>query len=364
MPVHVPEDNKRAASAAAIQSLQRQLIERRQKASTATGATEESEDLATCAVCLCDFEHGELSVLMPCTHPYHEMCLLPWLAKHNSCPSCRYEVMTDDEVYNRLVRVKQDRQRVEKERRAQRLSTATVPAESSALQGGSDMEEEGLIEDEEDDEDEDTMYDDSEVDGDEEELRERRHREEAEPEAGGDDEEEDDDSADDYDDDDDDEDDDEDEEEDALVIDADNDSDVVEITPPHIAAHNRANPIVIDADDDDHKHNELSLDSYPSIPSLPSTATTLSAWSTPSTDSLPLSLPLPLAAPVVSAVSCALCGDLCGGGGGSDVVSTSCCGVVCHSVCVQRLWVGGYVTAAGELTCPSCHAPARLSSTV
>ena len=38
-------------------------------------------------------------ILMPCTHQFHNECLIPWLEKHNTCPTCRHELPTDDTDY-------------------------------------------------------------------------------------------------------------------------------------------------------------------------------------------------------------------------------------------------------------------------
>ena len=29
---------------------------------------------------------------MPCSHLFHDECLVPWLERHNTCPVCRFEL--------------------------------------------------------------------------------------------------------------------------------------------------------------------------------------------------------------------------------------------------------------------------------
>ena len=57
-------------------------------------------DGAQCSVCLENFEAEDAKVVkMPCIHVFHQECLMPWLEQHNSCPSCRHELPTDDVDY-------------------------------------------------------------------------------------------------------------------------------------------------------------------------------------------------------------------------------------------------------------------------
>ncbi|EDW84525.1 uncharacterized protein Dwil_GK13091 [Drosophila willistoni] len=61
-----------------------------------------------CSVCKVEATVGDKYKILPCKHEFHEECILLWLKKANSCPLCRYELETDDEVYEELRRFKQD----------------------------------------------------------------------------------------------------------------------------------------------------------------------------------------------------------------------------------------------------------------
>ncbi|CAA6673398.1 unnamed protein product [Spirodela intermedia] len=62
---------------------------------------------APCAICKETLEAGDTAKEMPCGHAYHAGCLLPWLDLHNTCPTCRYELPTDDrddDFFNEILR--------------------------------------------------------------------------------------------------------------------------------------------------------------------------------------------------------------------------------------------------------------------
>lgn len=62
------------------------------------------ENVPECSVCKEEFKHEEHVKEMPCKHRFHDDCLIPWLKQHNSCPTCRHELPTDDKEYeNRKV---------------------------------------------------------------------------------------------------------------------------------------------------------------------------------------------------------------------------------------------------------------------
>ena len=62
------------------------------------------EDLAKdgnreCCVCLEAQEVGDRATKLPCGHLFHTECVVQWLRKHGTCPSCRYELASSDAAF-------------------------------------------------------------------------------------------------------------------------------------------------------------------------------------------------------------------------------------------------------------------------
>ncbi|KAI4340095.1 hypothetical protein MLD38_024964 [Melastoma candidum] len=49
-----------------------------------------------CTVCCEEMKGGRQACELPCGHMFHWTCIMPWLSKRNTCPSCRHELPTDD----------------------------------------------------------------------------------------------------------------------------------------------------------------------------------------------------------------------------------------------------------------------------
>jgi len=55
-----------------------------------------------CTICKEEFKKAEKATKLPCKHLFHHECITPWLGQHNSCPTCRFELPTDDPDYERM----------------------------------------------------------------------------------------------------------------------------------------------------------------------------------------------------------------------------------------------------------------------
>ncbi|KAI9350146.1 hypothetical protein BDR26DRAFT_930287 [Obelidium mucronatum] len=91
-----------------LEEMKRKKRKREEELRGEGGSDEGSEDEEKCVVCQDCFtcstteEEGvDSSVLrMPCKHLFHGSCLRPWLKTSNTCPTCRFEILTDNAEYN------------------------------------------------------------------------------------------------------------------------------------------------------------------------------------------------------------------------------------------------------------------------
>uniref|UniRef100_A0A0E0L486 RING-type E3 ubiquitin transferase n=1 Tax=Oryza punctata TaxID=4537 RepID=A0A0E0L486_ORYPU len=91
----------RAGLEALFEQLQNQLGSSRQGPPPASPSAIDAVPMVTisrrhlraeprCPVCQDAFQLGAEVRQMPCTHLYHDACIVPWLVQHNSCPVCRH----------------------------------------------------------------------------------------------------------------------------------------------------------------------------------------------------------------------------------------------------------------------------------
>lgn len=53
----------------------------------------ESRGKETCAICVDEFQEGDMTRVLPCEHYFHPDCIDPWLSSHSSlCPLCKRSV--------------------------------------------------------------------------------------------------------------------------------------------------------------------------------------------------------------------------------------------------------------------------------
>jgi len=64
----------------------------------------QARDSLQCAICMDDFKANDEAKRLPCSHHFHEACILRWLRMHGTCPTCRVTLDGDNtsnrEYYN------------------------------------------------------------------------------------------------------------------------------------------------------------------------------------------------------------------------------------------------------------------------
>lgn len=52
-----------------------------------------------CSICLEQIQEGQPdTILNACNHRFHQKCIDPWMASHSTCPNCRGEIRSEQEV--------------------------------------------------------------------------------------------------------------------------------------------------------------------------------------------------------------------------------------------------------------------------
>ncbi|XP_047314931.1 E3 ubiquitin-protein ligase RNF38-like [Impatiens glandulifera] len=72
-----------------VRSLATRLSSFYRKDATSTLEEEEDDGKSSCVVCLEDFKPYENVMTTPCSHMFHEDCILPWMKSNGKCPVCR-----------------------------------------------------------------------------------------------------------------------------------------------------------------------------------------------------------------------------------------------------------------------------------
>jgi hypothetical protein len=96
-----------------------------------------------CMVCSESHDIGNVVTILPCGHMFHSTCICDWLNRNCTCPTCRYELPTDDAKYEvgRRERMRQ-RQRTNKYKSSNSTNSGTSSSSTTSRSSGAEEEEE------------------------------------------------------------------------------------------------------------------------------------------------------------------------------------------------------------------------------
>ncbi|KAJ2838643.1 hypothetical protein J3B02_006347, partial [Coemansia erecta] len=73
-------------SEAQIKSLSRRTISEKDIEPCKADLENQNQSTLTCGVCLMDYSVGDLVISLPCSHVFHDACIVPWLTTNDKCP--------------------------------------------------------------------------------------------------------------------------------------------------------------------------------------------------------------------------------------------------------------------------------------
>lgn len=89
-------DMERSESNAWREALERTIMVEKVAEPVSYGSSEAVAKCIDCAICLEDFENGELCQIFPvCNHIFHYSCIQHWLKKNMTCPICRCSIVNE-----------------------------------------------------------------------------------------------------------------------------------------------------------------------------------------------------------------------------------------------------------------------------
>lgn len=85
-----------------------------------------------CPICMDALATPDDCRLLPCRHAFHAACISEWLARSHTCPTCRWELETDDADFNVGVRKRMEARRLAEQCAVSDVGMCAAEAEGDA----------------------------------------------------------------------------------------------------------------------------------------------------------------------------------------------------------------------------------------